>query len=503
MKNYGLILKPISDDKKAFILGSSSMPFTIRQADGNWKQYLPEAERQSGMNDTFNCTGFGTLTQIEVFMKAVFGEDVNYSDRALGIFAGTWPPGNDPQKVYEAIRKNGLVPESMLPFIDAPADEYYSFKGADEAACRKAGEEWKEKYEFLHEWVFGDGLTWEERKQNMRVAIKSSPLALAVYAWKKNTKDIYVSKGVENHWVMCYSVDDLERVFDSYEPFLKDVDQIISYCKRIEIKKRVNKDKWLVALLKVVMASIKLRSKVPDVVVPPTPSAPPVKSPRERFYEAALAALGTDASPKDVAPDELGCAETVNEIHYKAFGEYIENPGISTTRLFAAIVDRPDLWVRVSDAEPGNLIISPTGMSKLPSLPIANGHVGIFDRDGIIMSNSSATGKFERNYTIQEWVDRYRVKGGYPIYYFKRINMQRKFGALSSSEDPQKLADTVKGIIIGAATLIIFVAQQFGFEVATENITEMAVVLGAAISSVWTLYGIIKKIVIAVRAKYA
>jgi hypothetical protein len=81
--------------------------------------------------------------------------------------------------------------------------------------------------------------------------------------------------------------------------------------------------------------------------------------------------------------------------------------------------------------------------------------------------------------------------------------MNRKFGALSSSEDPQKLADTVKGIIIGASTLIIFIAQQMGFEIASETITQMAVVLGAAISSVWTLYGIVKKIVIAVRARYS
>jgi hypothetical protein len=419
-KNYGLVLKPINDDKQAFILGSSAMPFTIRQADGNWKPHLPTGENQSGMNETFNCTSFNTLNQIEVYMKAVFGEEVNYSDRFIGICAGTKPPGNDPHTVYEAIRKHGLIPESMLPFIDARTDQYYSFKGADEAACRKAGKEWLEKYELLHEWAFGDGYTWEERKNNMRVALKSSPLAIAVYAWTQDSLGHYVSWGQENHWTMCYSLDDLERVFDSYEPFMKNVNQEISYCKRIEIKKKVSKDNWLVALIKSILG--KPKSKVPDSiqVAPNVPQLIP-KSPRERLYDAAVASLGTDASPNDVAPDELGCAESINTIYFKAFGEYIENPGISTTRLFAAMVERADKFVRVTDPEPGNIIISPTGFSSLPNTPIKNGHVGIFGKGGIIMSNSSENGKFKENYTLDTWVARYRDKGGYKVYYFKCI----------------------------------------------------------------------------------
>jgi len=44
----------------------------------------------------------------------------------------------------------------------------------------------------------------------------------------------------------------------------------------------------------------------------------PVKSPREILYETAKSFLGKDASPADEAPDEYGCAETVNEIHPKS-----------------------------------------------------------------------------------------------------------------------------------------------------------------------------------------
>ena len=39
--------------------------------------------------ETFNCVSFGTLSAIETLMFRLFGEKVNYSDRWIGIMAGT------------------------------------------------------------------------------------------------------------------------------------------------------------------------------------------------------------------------------------------------------------------------------------------------------------------------------------------------------------------------------------------------------------------------------
>lgn len=78
----------------------------------------------------------------------------------------------------------------------------------------------------------------------------------------------------------------------------------------------------------------------------------------------------------------------------------------------------------------------------------------------------------------------------------------RRFGVLSSSEDPTKLADTVKGLIIGAGVLIIYLARLLGFEITTEQITNAAIVIGTAISSVWVAYGLLKKVVIALFTKF-
>ncbi len=74
--------------------------------------------------------------------------------------------------------------------------------------------------------------------------------------------------------------------------------------------------------------------------------------------------------------------------------------------------------------------------------------------------------------------------------------MQKKFGAFSSSEDPEKLASTVKGLIVGGATLIIFLASKFGFEISTEQVTQIAIDAGMIVSTIWTLYGLLKKVIV-------
>ena len=141
-----------------------------------------------------------------------------------------------------------------------------------------------------------------------------------------------------------------------------------------------------------------------------------IKSNRERLYDAAIAAIGTDASPNDLAPDELGCAETVNAIFESVFGKQIGG-ALSTHNMYLALKD-DKRFIKVDQAMPGDIIISPTGYGNGG---LSNGHVGIFKDSETIMSNSSATGTWEVNYTLKKWVARYRNKGGYPIFFFRVI----------------------------------------------------------------------------------
>lgn len=136
------------------------------------------------------------------------------------------------------------------------------------------------------------------------------------------------------------------------------------------------------------------------------------------LFSAAVKALGTDASPNDVAPDEYGCAETVWDVLSMAFPF---NVGfaftVSTNQMYKRLSNSP-LYIRVDQPLEGDIVISPTGYGngKLP-----NGHVGIKGEDNKIMSNNSSNGMFEENYTMAGWKARYVTKGGYPMAYFRRV----------------------------------------------------------------------------------
>lgn len=245
--NYGFIAPKI--DHTAFVLGQGNVPFKLLKPDGDWRDVKHVKEYQSRPEfDTYNCTGYNSLNQVEQYELVAFGELNNYSDRWLGIIAGTKPPGNDPHTVYEAIRKYGLIPDEMLPFTDdiTNVDEYYSFKGGNEEACYAEGRKWLEKKRLYHEYAFSSDMTKDEKDNNMKVALKYSPLAIAVYAWVQDENGIYIRLGSDTHWTTLPAFKEYQYVYDSYDPVDKVVNQEIYWCKRIHIEKvEVKKKKTL------------------------------------------------------------------------------------------------------------------------------------------------------------------------------------------------------------------------------------------------------------------
>lgn len=140
---------------------------------------------------------------------------------------------------------------------------------------------------------------------------------------------------------------------------------------------------------------------------------------RELFYKVALGYLGKDASPNDIAPDEYGCAESVNDIHQAAFGTQIGGD-VSTYRLYAALKDQPVLFEEIDQPLSGDICISPTGYQTGKNPPFKNGHVGIVGENGVIMSNDSGTGKFMQNYSLATWRARYVDMGGFLMKFYRR-----------------------------------------------------------------------------------
>lgn len=133
--------------------------------------------------------------------------------------------------------------------------------------------------------------------------------------------------------------------------------------------------------------------------------------------------LGTDASPDDIAPDELGCAETVSTI----LNEYLKTKGLSlpivtsTRELWQVFRTHHAIFQRlpepVTGIKGGCIIISPTQGDNI-------GHAGFFLDDKLIASNSSFSeprGLLLQNYTRDGWRNTFHIKKGLMTYVYEVI----------------------------------------------------------------------------------
>lgn len=138
----------------------------------------------------------------------------------------------------------------------------------------------------------------------------------------------------------------------------------------------------------------------------------------DKLYQTAVSCLGKDASPLDKANDDVACAESVNSVVFKAFGDYAGGD-LSTARMYSALKNNMK-FAEVSSPIKGDIIISPTGYGNGQ---LSNGHVGIVGDSYGIMSNNSANGIWDIHYTLTTWKARYAVLGGFPVKFYRRMFM--------------------------------------------------------------------------------
>lgn len=70
----------------------------------------------------------------------------------------------------------------------------------------------------------------------------------------------------------------------------------------------------------------------------------------------------------------------------------------------------------------------------------------------------------------------------------------RRFGAFSSSENPEQLGMTVRGAIMGLSTVVIFLASKaFSIELTPENLSQFATSTGVVVTQFMIVYGLLKK----------
>ena len=130
------------------------------------------------------------------------------------------------------------------------------------------------------------------------------------------------------------------------------------------------------------------------------------------LLDVAISQIGKDASPQDLAPDELGCAESVSVLIGQSYGNF---PVITGTWTLYQRLENDPRFSSVLTPQAGDIIISPTG--SLANAPFP-GHTGIMLDDHHIMSNDSSSGTWQDNYTLTTWNKRWG-KAGYPTYFYR------------------------------------------------------------------------------------
>ena len=144
---------------------------------------------------------------------------------------------------------------------------------------------------------------------------------------------------------------------------------------------------------------------IKHVPLPPIP--PPPKTLREKIHQNALMWIGRDASPKNLAPKELSCAESVANILHEVLPTFPKD--IVSTIELQSILDKHSNFERTLIPKPGCVLVSP----RIGDRP---GHSGFFTTGNGIISNDSKTGRMQLNYDLNSWIREMKEKRGLRIF---------------------------------------------------------------------------------------
>jgi hypothetical protein len=228
MENQGFIYPTFEEDH--YELGGLDL-YTkpVLNPSLDWLPQIPYGERQKKTIDTNSCTEFGFLNQLETLETFKYGESSNWSERFLAIGAENQPLGNDPHKVMEWARHNGLVKEESLPFTeDIKTWSEYMQPDPLPRYLTDEAKEWLPRYEFKHEWLWKKQIPLHEKQERILDALQYSPIAVSVN-WVKRGDTYYKPTGARDvHWTVIAKGEKAQpwKIYDSYidDDFIKTLD---------------------------------------------------------------------------------------------------------------------------------------------------------------------------------------------------------------------------------------------------------------------------------------
>lgn len=426
--DHGFVPDEIVENDHYVFGGYGSLQVPIVNASRDWRSCVPSTKEIQNLNgiEPMACTNFGTLNAAQTLMKFLFGYEKNYSDRWFAKKSGTNVlVGNSPHVTAEFLRKNGDVLEIEWPF-DASIKTAEDFYATPKKSLDVSAQKFIAEYGFGHDWIT------PPTAEKLWDALQYSPVGFSAHAWEKDENGFYFKPhgATDNHWV-CLVYAEWGKywlVVDSYMDhgeLLKKVrwDALPVQAKRYTLVKNVVNENAFLQFLKALGIIINNMGNAlaktlmtPDVPVYPDDAPIPQEvSNSQKLYETARSFLNKDASPEDVASDEVGCVDSVTSVLAAHLGTFPKLT--STVDLYASLLKDKRFQSSVR-LDVGNVVISVTGTGNGN---LDHGHCGIVGENGTIMSNDSRDGIWRTNYSINSWIQKFRTQGGMKVRSFRLV----------------------------------------------------------------------------------
>jgi hypothetical protein len=261
-KNYGVII--VEPNPGDYIVGASPLPIEIINPSGNNLPYAPDEEHQSGNGDKMDCVTVSSSGSFETIFKIIkdklpqshkdwlnkwkFGDTVQLSTRWAAIQNGTTRQGNSANQVAEWWRKNGFIPEWMLPNNQSLNwDEFYDTSCLTEE-MKLCAKESLEYFSIGYEWILKDTdyhqalqrgaiqiLTavcpgWGSQNPIPACSLEVAHATELLNVQYNNTKDIWDSYD-PHHKVFASDYPVPYRMLYLLKPIIKDNDMIFKKAK--------------------------------------------------------------------------------------------------------------------------------------------------------------------------------------------------------------------------------------------------------------------------------
>ena len=455
MKNFiGLNLEKekLEQSEKDWKFGALSQPSIINVPMAERINYLPIGEVQRGKEDFTDCATEAPCHLLEVdfnygYKNKLFKPEnmkwlednfvqngqIHFSKRFIAIKSGTTRQGNSMKAPLEAIRKNGMMPEHLLPPSSNMTFDEYMDASKITKEMENLGQEFLKRFTINYEQV--DDIHFAE-------ALEGDMLCTAAYAWPMPVNGEYPAQPdlPFNHEFLKVWLPKT-FIFDSYVDtadgdFIKKLApdyKFYEYDYRLFISNEMTPSesaislsvfqtllqKGLLAFFAKFWQDLTGPKPVTAIVKPMEAPKPPVVAPQQptltlgqKIHQEALKWLGKDASPLDLASDEVGCAESASAIIHNVIPQF--QGSVLSTAALAQTLDDSKYFRRVTIPFPGCVIVSPRTATTF-------GHAGIWTDGKKIISNDSATGTMKINYDWDSWIAEFKEKRGLKILMWEAI----------------------------------------------------------------------------------